>query len=454
MAIIGYKPDAVLPIQPNLPKIQSDNYKSIIYDDKNVPLHSLLAYIQGAPWTLDAYFQQVVSKHNDLREIDPGQANIYQQYQKIAGLELRVSSALTSIYDSETSITSISGNALMYPFTIPNISDYFIVNAGDSRKGIFRITDVERKTLNRDSAFYVEYEMVGYVEALPLIYDDLEAKVIRTYHFSKDRLVEGLHPLLKDGDYDNISSLKSIYSDTAEYYFKTFFNRKYMTLMVPGQDVGIYDSFLIDYTLKIVQSFDAYEIRSIRQIPTDNEAYLSQPQFWELMLNKDYPGLATCNQTMGLVQKQLFNNSAFIHGLAFTNIDYIVYPNTPDTSLIVHSSPNAKLIAMEEMVEATNVQGTIADLIDDHYIQVNVSHPLIHKVLIDTYYVLSQNFYNNTAGQSVLEILVKDYLKMQTINLDMLLALCSKFKTWGRLEQFYYGPILLTLVKEADRGTY
>jgi hypothetical protein len=172
------------------------------------------------------------------------------------------------------------------------------------------------------------------------------------------------------------------------------------------------------------------------------------------MLEKDFDGLNYCNEETAMVTKTLFNNSTYIHGLAFSNIDYVVYPASPDLTTRINDKPDTLTLAFEEIVEVTNVHGTLADLIDDQYITVNGTFPLIKIVTIDNSYVLSHEFYTNAGNLSILEMLTRDYLNMVTIDLDMLLALCSKCKTWGRLEQFYYIPILLTLIKEADRGTY
>lgn len=453
MGIASYKPDVQLPVKPNLPKIEPQEYKSIVQDDQVVPLNSLIAYIEGAPWTVE-YYSQVVSKHNDIREVDPGQPNVYQQYQKISKLEIRVSSSLVSNYDTENAVTTVSGNGLLYPSVIPNVSDYFVTDAGDHKTGIFRVTNVERKTFNKDSAFYIEYDLVGYTDTAVEIFNDLNSKVIRTYFFSKDRLIDGLQPMVKAEDHQQIINLKNIYKDIVLYYFKTFFNRKFMTLVLPGQDNGVYDSFLVNYLLKIVDNFDAPEIINIKQLPTDHELYLNQPQFWQAMLERDYSLLTMCNKEMGLVSKRLFNADTFIRGLALTNIEYIVYPNNPDTSILVKSNPLAKLLNISEIIETKSVNGTLASFINDQYVEDTRTYQVINPVLQDKFYVLSQNFYEGLINQSLLEILVKDYLKNQALNLNKLILVCSKFKTWGRLEQFYYGPILLTLIKEADRATY
>ena len=453
MAIAGRKPLAEVPTQPNTPKVQPDNYKSVIYDDDNVPVTSLIAYVEGAPWTVE-YYQQVLSKDNDLREVDPGQPNVYQQYNKIKQFEIRVNSALSTNYDSNTGITGAPGNGIIYPFLIPNINDYFVTDAGDTAKAIFRITNVERKTFNRDSAFSIEYELVNYVHQAQDIYQSLVDKTIREFTFSKDRLIENLQPILKDEDYQKISSLKQTYSELVTYYFKTFFNRKFMTLVVPGQDNGIYDPYMVNVLIQIVNTNEVNEVRFVKRIPTDFDPFMKQPQFWDLMERRDYQSLNMCNQKMGLVSKYLFNKNAWLQGVFFSNIEYLVYPDTPDTSTLVSENPDYKLLSTQELVETTSVNGSILDLITMTYPLNNATVPLFHSVLKDEFYVLSQAFYEDTTDKSLLEVLVKDYLKMQAIDLDKLYRLTEAYRKLGRLDQFYYGPILMILIKEADRASY
>lgn len=453
MAIAGRKPLSEVPTQPNTPEVQPKNYKSIIYDDDNVPITSLIAYVEGAPWTVD-YYQQVLSKDNDLREVDIAQPAVYQQYHEIKQFEIRVNNALSTNYDSNTGITGAPGNGIIYPFLIPNINDYFVTDAGDTDKAIFRIINVERKTFNRDSAFSIEYELVNYVQQAQDMYQALLDRSIRHFTFSKERLIENLQPILKDEDYQQISSLKQTYRDLVTYYFKTFFNRKFMTLVIPGQEEGIYDPYLVNLLIQVVNTTDAHEVRFIKRIPTDFDPFMSQTQFWDLIQNKDYAGLSMCNQKMGLVSKYLFNKNAWLQGVFFSNIEYLVYPDNPDTSTLVSENPDVKLLAAQELIEAKAVNGSIMDLITLTYPQNNVNIPYYHPVLKDDFYVLSQAFYEDTADKSVLEILVKDYLKMQTIDLDKLYRLTEAFRKLGRLEQFYYGPILMVLIKEADRASY
>lgn len=453
MAIAGRKPLADIVVKPALPQIQPAAFKGIVYDDKTQPLQSLIAYVSGAPWSVD-YYAQVVGEHNDLRELDSGQPGTFQQYQKTFSLEIRVNDPLASSYNTEQGITTVRGAGNIYPFMVPNVADCFVADAADNQKAIFRITQVDRKTFNRDSVYSVEYELIGYVENNRELYDSLESKVIRTYHFSKDRLLEGLHPTIKTEEYQKVMNLKVLYSDLVQYYCKNFFNVVYGTLIIPGQLSAYYDPYLISFFLHLVSTDDAPEIRNIKEITTDREVYLSQPQFWTLMLNKDYVGKVYTNNTMGLVNKELFVKNSYVQGLAFSNIRYVVYPITADSSLFAGRFNDVQIQSMESLVDTSGQNGTIYSDADNTFEYAATTYKLIQEILVDDKYVLSNDFYAETTNQSVLEILVKDYLKGNALDLNLLYAVTDQYRKWKRLEQFYYGPILLALIKEADRAQY
>ena len=227
-----------------------------------------------------------------------------------------------------------------------------------------------------------------------------------------------------------------------------------MTLVIPGQSDVIFDSFLVDYILKIVNSNDAYEMKLLRRIPTNGEPFLEQSQFWDIMLRRDFDGLSQCNEEMAVVSKYLFRRQSYLKSLLYSNIDYIVYPTNPDLTMLVEDMPAHKDIEEDKIIEINNANNVEVGLIDNVYIATNGTMPYIRNVTEDTSYVLTHDFYTNNSNMSLLEILTKDYLKRQTLDLDKLVSLTDKYRSWGRLEQFYYGPILMTLIKTADREVY
>ena len=254
MPVASRKPDAnPTALKPVLPAIEPKDYQSIVVDDNQLPLNSLITYMEGAPWTVD-YYNQVVTRDNDVREFDPGQVNIYQQYTKITGLEIRVTTPLTDSQESDSALMSVTGAALVYPFMVPNMGDVFVAEASEGRKGIYRIESVDRKTFNKGSAFSIEYQLVCYLDSDQDYYQNLEEKTTKIYFFDKQRLTAGLAPTLIEKDFRELNDLHVLYEELCLFYFRTFFSREFGTLILPGQQYSIYDAFVVQYVLKMVRA--------------------------------------------------------------------------------------------------------------------------------------------------------------------------------------------------------
>lgn len=476
MAIASFKPDADVPVINNTPKIESQNFKSTVIDNSIIPISSLLAYVEGAPWTVD-YFSQVITEDSDLKEQDIGELGIYQQYSKIKQMELRVVDSITGTQNTDTAQMTVTGTALVYPFLTPNVGDMFVTDAGHGQKGIYRIKSVERKSFNKLAVYSIEFNLMIFTETNSKRLADLNAKAINEYVFDKSRLIAGLPPTLHTKDYNNLVSLKRLYATLVEFYFKTFYFKEYDTLVIPNQNTGIYDSFLVEYILKIVDTLDAYEIRFVRNYATDNEPFLAQEQFWTALYNRDINILKFCNRNMGLVMTKFFNYNSMFKGFRFSRLTYVVYPTNPDFSLIDPNSlsnvgdpllldygvfqdnvfTNAPIFiptAMQKIIEVKTQGGSLADIINNTAITTNATIPVIYPVLANDTYLFSPAFYNQTSGQSLLETLTSDYILGNSINLEKLLYCVEKYRVWGRLEQFYYIPILLTLIKSSMQGVY
>jgi hypothetical protein len=454
MPLATRKPTAQPLPAPALPVIAPDDYKNIVVDDNATRLGSLVTYMEGAPWTVD-FYGQVTGRDSDLKDLDTTQAGQYQQYSKIIGMEIRVSQALNfGGQDNETSIVSVTGSGLIYPFLTPNVGDLFIADATPGRKGLFRINNVERKTFNRDAAFAIDYDLMCFTDVdVPRI-ENLESKVIRSYYFDKDRMIENANPLLQPEEQQQLRSLRNFYRVLTEFYFHTFFVKEFSTLMLPGQNVSIYDAFLVDYILRIVDTFDAPEIRSVKNLGTQGEPFLQQNQFWAAMHRRDHSLLPYCNRRMGLVYTKSFEQNPLLHGIRYTKIKYIVYPIEGDQSLFSDAAPTMKPIAIESVVEAKSAASSIAGVLSNSFTQQNRSVPYIKPVLESDNYVLSASFYDGKTDQSLMEALVTQYMKGNAINVAELTALTNQYQKWGRLEQFYYIPILLTLIKATSNGLY
>ena len=67
--------------------------------------------------------------------------------------------------------------------------------------------------------------------------------------------------------------------------------------------------------------------------------------------------------------------------------------------------------------------------------------------------VFPEAFYDGKTD-TLMEILTRDYLKGAPVDTKQLIFMLDFFPKMERLEQFYFGPILMALIKQADRGAY
>lgn len=370
MAIAAYKPDTESPVVTNLPRVEN-NYDSIIVDNSETPIRSLLTYIQGSHWTVD-YYNQITSRDTDIRTSDPGQSSIYQQYRKIEKLDLLVETPISSSQNTDNTLMSVKGSSKVYPVIVPNVGDIFKATLIDGMVGIFTITEVERLSFNKDAVYMIDYNLTKYVkDPNDVDLKTIEDKVIRTYVYSKDRLINGQMPLLNQDQYNKEKSLQVYGSEIIRYLFKNFFNRDLMTLVIPGQSLYVYDPIVLSFLRKIINNDQAPEIRQTQFLNTENDPYLAQPTLFDAILNRDINMLSYVNKEMKLVDPRYFSLNAYLNSIYYTGVQYIVYPlditltpNWPKTNGPEIIDPLSTIIASNGYVPGTGISPSYTDYND------------------------------------------------------------------------------------------
>lgn len=455
MPIVEYRPGTKQPVEPSLPRVQPEAYQGIVVDDKYESLDSLTAYAEGYPLTVN-YYGQLLGENNDPREVDPAQAAVYQQYVKINRLDIRVDQPLDMSYDDNSGLSLITGSANIFPDIIPNTYDYFTARTTRGKTSLFRITNVKRQSMQRRTLHHVEYNMVGYIDTpgnAKTSYENLETKINKQYYYHAERLIEGAQPLLKTDDHENIEQLYKDYQKIVSYYFSTFFNLGSQTLLIPGQPTTVYDRFIVDFLLKITSIQDYQSIDKIKQIGTDRDRFMEQPQLWKAMIERNPLYIAQGNKIMTLVSRANFIANAYFGNAGLYLIDNYVYPITGDTSADTAYLPEIK-VGENDLVDTIPEGGTFYSNGNNLYSTATGDVPIYKAVLVDTYYVLSEAFYESQDNWSLLEKVTWDYLNGNMIQLSELVVLTNAFYYLNRLEQFYYGPLLMLLIKDTRMSQY
>ncbi len=430
--------------------VNDRNYKSTVVDLKWEPRVNLLTHIEGSSWVVD-YYSQIITTDSNLSGQQYTKNPVYQSYTLIKNMEMKVSSPLSTSQDAESKSMLVTGSSLLYPFIIPNEGDMFIADIGEGKIGIFRITDSIKKSIFKESCYEISY---GLNNDEILTVEDLSQKTVKTYYFHKDFLTFGQNPLLISTDNDVLISLDKAYRNLAHQYFRKFFSDEFKTIMVPAQPFTVYDHFLVDYLLSEFNTRDSQEIRYIRKLNLDDDLTMKCDSFWKALKYRDVSYMNTIFAKSGLVNTRQFTSDPVLEGIRYTGIDKVVYPSDPTVITDYFLINRSKLLDIEtlspspivpgssnEMIRAINLRGTVSTIIES-----------VYPITIDDFYVFSRNFYDRTNTQSVLESVVWEYLENKPIDYAQLLDTTKTYFRWGILEQFYYIPIIMTLIKSAIRG--
>lgn len=448
------------------PKIAAPEFRTSVTDSRYEPISALITHIEGSSWRVE-YFSQAIGHDEELSPYQPGQLPVYQSYMHIKDFELKVSSPLAGSQNTETNSFEISGTALVYPFFIPNTGDQFIGDVGDGRQGRFTVNQVERKTILRQTCYEINYTLNEYVNES--IYNDLLTKVVKTVYFQKDFTVYGQNPLITETELYDKNKIVKLRATLLDRYFQWFYSAEFRTFLVPGQGPATYDPFVTKTMLGIYPANAHPLIRKTRELNIDRNTFISTMNLWNVLLKLNGDLMNVISQQMGVVLSSSFGTWPIHESVYFSGIPQIVYPY-----------PSGRGIDNEYTDDCTCCEtgGTLNPL-DDISIEVGdlfpyiyasglnsdpdnilvkganpdlTVPPLIHPVTIDDYYVLSRRFYEEwPIGQSQLELLTRSMLNGEVIDRVKLFAVIDSQSSWGRIEKFYYTPLVVILLNAALR---
>lgn len=455
MPIVKAKPTTPTQQVVSIPKIQKEEFKSNVVDTKYEPIPSLMTYVEGSAWTVD-YYSQVIDTDTALAGQDIGQSGIYQQYKVIRKFDLKVSSALSWSQNNETKSMSANGSAHIHSLVIPNHGDMFIADIGDGREGVFQVKSSEKKSLFKESVYFIEYEFVYISDSDTDRRADLDSKVVQELYYKRDFLEHGQNPLITEKEYNTIEELQYRYKELINHYFRWFFSKQFNTLIIPGQQTKIYDHGLVSFMSSILNTDEAATVKFMRIMNCDDDLVLREPSIWTALLHKDKSYLRLGYSKTGLVSTKTFSPNVMLEGIRFSGLDYVVYPKDHTSVDQLSSSVDvfSKVLAETTLDPVPTRGGNLSDLIYSQTLELNNTEiRMIRSVLSDEYYVLTENFYRELPNQTLLEVMVRNYFQEEKNDPVVLLKLVNSYSNWGGLERFYYIPLLLVLIKDIIRST-
>lgn len=444
-------------MRPTRPKVvtespvrhEPEQHKGVTVDTQYTPTTMLSTYLEGQAWNCD-YYSQAKDLGEGLSSHDPDLPAVYQQYRLIRGFELKVSSPLSISQDSESKEISYTGSANVYGVLIPNEGDMFIADIGDGREGLFTITSTQRLSVFKDTAHSVEYKLISYNTQASR--EDLGRKVVQTLFFDLDYLRTGNNPLITEETVDLREKLYEHYTRIVMVFFNDFYSREMNTLLVPDQHQITYDPFVVKYIFSILGTEDHPYVRHIEQLNVSQDIMMYEMTLWNCLEKMDHRLLHMCVHSMSKVHVNAFFSKPMYNSIYFTKVKRVIYPDQRSTN--VDAQYNSPAIMSLESVIPGEDRFSSLDRTNHRYqgFEGSLEQPLIKPVTFDDRYVLSESFYTDNTGNSVLEQLVECALKGNPIDLKQLSALCDDALHWPNLERFYYYPLLMTLLKIYPRN--
>ena len=442
-------PVPIVPPQIETVRVSTDDYKTAVVDTKWVPRSSILTHIEGSSWVVD-YYAQILDTDSNLSGQQYTKNPVYQSYKKIANLELKVKTALNTDQDDANKEMNVTGDAVLYPSIIPNEGDMFVADIGEGKSAVFRVNSSKKNSIFKEACYDIAYVLDTDNNDKKL---DLEQKTSVVYYYHKDYLLNGSNPLILKNEMDTLLNLKKVYDIMLYQYFRRFFSHEFKTLLVPSQLMPTYDSYLTSYVLSMFGTQEAPELAYIRALNMDEDRVAKCDSIWSALKFKDISLLNSAFTKAGLISSLAFSRTPTYNGIRYSGVGAVVYPKNPyvtvdgsyvnsvkTTSSELQASSDAAT-ASNVLVRAVNLRKLDDDLGDNLY-----------PVTVDDYYVLSANFYNKTNTQSTLETAVTAYINNNQVDADQLYNTAKNFHTWGSLEQFYYLPIVMTLIRSILKG--
>jgi len=431
MGIIRYtNPDEVVgPEETEIP----DHITSCVTQD-DTDIGALTQYISGPSWVVN-YYRQVLGSDDPALPHDSNQPAAIQHYELIKDLEIKVTSPLPDVStDTNTTIT-LEGGGLYLAGNAPNAGDMLHVSLTGGRSALFTVTNVNRRSYNLNTIYEITYILVVFTDT-PSGKNELDTinnKVIRTFVYNPT--TNGLVDTSQIGCVRDLYVLKE---GLMNWYANLFIEKESNTLLLPKQEYRYFDNYLAEYIVTTTSVMTNPMLSNINILETNNDVCMRRPTFWSALKYRNSHLLHHCDSIMGQLDVGRIQSHRYTNMLRYGWIDYIIYPIENNPSL---AHDNTCMTA--EVLDIREVATYGRDL--DHIFS-NTQEQLIPLVTDDEFYVFSENFYRGSGEMTPFEGLVLEYIKTGNIDTTLLIKIAETYMDWGLLEQFYYIPILNTLI--------
>ena len=439
MATFSLYDQAIEDQAPNKDIINADitnkAYQHNIVTSKTQPLTGLLTRISGSTYTVD-YYSQILGQNTELRDFDPSQLAVYQQYLHIKKYELKLQGALSTDFDEKQKTQRTTGTAITYPYLKPNKGDAFIGDIGDGRAGQFTVTNVTPKSMFKQACYEIDFILARVVDNS--LIENLKSKVVKSTHFVRDNLLNNTNPILTDEEFVLNERIIDTIKDTCNSFLNEFYSLEHKTILVPNGSHVTYDPFMMRFVTAIMAVNDYPLIDRINLYNADDYRFTTYVDIYRAIMERElYLLNENAFSRVQLVPTRVFSRNYMLGSIYFSGIQYVVLPLTDRYG--IDDDLGVGQLSYSGFYEKENE--------DSHQEQLGVNFAGTNQ------YIFSTDFYKTPTGATgEIETIVKAYLKGDSLDAQVILNQLANKRQWSRLQRFYYLPILVAILTSILRG--
>ena len=399
----------------------SDELKTSVIFNKDKELNTILQYISGKEWSVD-YFLQLTNVNDTLTAPDLNLPPTVQKYHRINKLTFVVQDDI-----KQGDIDDLTGSAILNAGFSPNLNDAFIATLFGGRLGLFIITKIEIKTYNLSERFFIEYKLYKFLDYNSDTYNDLVIKTMKEYVYDKEHLLDYSAPIILANDYVRKLDLKKAIPNMLDHYVRNFIHSNKNVLAIPTDSTIYTDTNLTSFLFKVVNHSDHIDLNKISRL--DYDALEGVYSIWDVIANRDIDLLKRVYTDIGFKYTPYAHTDPTSRQMGYLGINFVV-SKLKGTPPVIPQYTDISIPESDDFEEPT---GDVSNY----------------------YYVLSESFYKqDTENMGLLELTLTQYLKGEVINYDSIDKLIRQYPMWDTLDQYYFIPILIVLVKDAINNTF
>lgn len=236
--------DSDVPETPEVKQPEPVTNTATVYEDQTVEESNRpvsITELEGTPWP-NTWYSQILGADDYPTRLDFALDPSLQQYCRINNFVLKYTDPLTLDTDDNV-ISTLRGEANVYPAFVPNQWDMFTARTKNGRIGVFTVTEMPRPlTYMAYPAHSVQYELTGYLDDITK--RDLDRKTVKELYFNEE------NPLCPTENITDIVDRAEVIRRFIKYldiYYAWFFDRRESTFINTIDGIRWYDDALTEF---------------------------------------------------------------------------------------------------------------------------------------------------------------------------------------------------------------